>query len=167
MKSNRKEIVPLLISVLLVLVSIGIVFTTDYVLNKKHYIGFGALILSSFVYFKNKVIYRNVFVFTLVAGLLGLLDFFYTTFKIGFGIIQINPLFLLLLILFFAFDNYKQSSNPSNENKVNLKMVQVYKEKYRTKSEEELSVISNRKSKYVNEAKIASKQILEEKYKMG
>lgn len=111
MKSNIKGIFPLLISVLLALATLIITLSTDYTINTKHYIGFGALALSSLLYSINKIaLCRYAFAITLVAGLMGLLDFFYATFKISIGIISINPLFILLLILFLVLSNYDQKS---------------------------------------------------------
>jgi len=99
----NKDIVPLLISILLVLVSFGRVLTSDYVLNQTHYIGIGCLILSTLLYFIKRKIFIYVFGLTLVAGLIGLIDFFYTTYKIGFGEVGVNPIFIILLLLFFVF----------------------------------------------------------------
>ncbi len=111
MKSNLKSMFPLLISGLLALATLAITLSTDYTINTEHYIGFGALALSSLLYSVNKIaLYRYVFAITLVAGLIGLLDFFYATFKIGIGIISVNPLFILLLILFLVLSNYGQKS---------------------------------------------------------
>ncbi|RKN81052.1 hypothetical protein [Ulvibacterium marinum] len=100
---KNKDIVPLIISIILMLVSFGKVLTSNYVLNQSHYIGMGCLIISTLLYFLNKRIYIYVFGLTLFGGLIGLLDFFYTTFKIGFAGIGVNPIFIALLILFFVF----------------------------------------------------------------
>lgn len=117
---RNKDIVPLMISILLMLVSFGKVLTSDYFLNQSHYIGMGCLILSTLLYFTNKKVYIYVFALTLIAGLIGLIDFFYRTFKIGFAGVGVNPIFIVLLILFFVFG--KDTMNelfPEKPNKKN------------------------------------------------
>lgn len=101
---KNKDIVPLIISIILMLVSFGKVLTSNHILNQSHYIGIGCLIISTLLYFSNKKVYIYFFGLTLIAGLIGLLDFFYATFKIGVGDVGVNPVFIALLILFFAFD---------------------------------------------------------------
>lgn len=99
----KKEITPLLISIIMILASFGKVLTSDYVLNQAHYIGLGCLILSTLLYFTNKKIYIYAFGLTLIAGLMGVVDFFYMAFKIGFAGVGVNPIFIVLLILYFVF----------------------------------------------------------------
>ena len=100
---RNKEIIPLLLSILLFLVSLGKVLTSDYVFNQLHFIGLGCLILCFLLFFINKKIYIYVFGLTLICGLFGLLDFYYTTYKLGFAEVGINPIFIVLIILFFVF----------------------------------------------------------------
>jgi len=106
----KKDIIPLLISILLILISLLIVLTTDKIFNQSHYIGIACLTLSTLLYFKSKKIYFYFFALTLVAGLFGLLDFFYANIRIGFWKFGINPVFIILIILFFSF-----SKNTMNE----------------------------------------------------
>lgn len=47
--------------------------------------------------------YIYAFGLTLILGLFGLLDFFYTTYKLGFADVGVNPIFLVLILLFFVF----------------------------------------------------------------
>lgn len=103
MNKPNKDIVPLLISIVLILISLAVVWSSDYALNPLHYIGIGCLTLSTILYFVAKKIYMYVFGLTLIGGLVGVVDFFYTTYKIGFGEIGVNPIFLILIILFFVF----------------------------------------------------------------
>ena len=103
MKKINKDIIPLLISILLVLGSFMKVFTSDYVLNEIHYAGIGCLMLSTLLYFIKKKAFIFVFTLTLIAGLFGLIDFFYATYKIGFREVGMNPIFILLIILFVFF----------------------------------------------------------------
>ena len=104
MKKETKKTIPLFISILLVVVSIGIVLTTDYILFEKHYIGIIALGISALLLYYKSKIYYYFFALTLVAGTLNLIDFFYISFGIGIGFLKINPLFLTLLISFLALN---------------------------------------------------------------
>jgi hypothetical protein len=100
---NNKDIAPLLISILMILISLAMIFTSDYAFDQTHYIGIGCLVFSTLLYFINKKFYIYVFALTLIGGLIGLLDFFYMSFKIGFSGVGVNPIFIILLILFFVF----------------------------------------------------------------
>jgi hypothetical protein len=103
MRKIDVDIIPLLISAILIVVSIVVISTSDYALNVKHYIGFSCFVISTFFYFKNRIVYLVIFGLTNVAGVFGLLDFYYTTYRVGFGSFGINPIFILLLVLLFVF----------------------------------------------------------------
>lgn len=161
----NKDIIPLLVSILLALFTLAVVLFTDYTINPKHYIGFGTLVLSVFLYFKKKKVYRYFFATTLTVGLFGFLDFFFASFKIGINIVEVNPLFLMLLILFLVFADYESRPLAKDEGKFDEQLVEVYKKRYSNKTETELIKIADKNSKYVIEAKIASNSILEKKYR--
>ena len=164
----------LYISVILLLISIGITLFTDYVLNYKHYVGIGLVGISSVLYFKNKKIYVYIFGLTLILGIVNLIDIYYSNIIFGIGPIKFNPIFLTLIIIFLALN--KQILNqiiPEKEltekdlaeqsaKKENL--IKMYERKFETKTESELKTIAEEKSGYVDEAKIASKNILKNKY---
>ena len=173
-KTIGKDIIPLLISVILLIISIGITLLTDYVLNYKHYVGIGLVGISSVLYFKNKKIYVYIFVLTLILGTVNLIDIYYSNIIFGIGPIKFNPIFLTLLIFFLTLN--KQILNqifPEKEltekdlaersaKKENL--IKMYERKFESKTESELRNIADEKSGYVAEAKIASKNILRNKY---
>ncbi len=118
MKKLRKieiNILPLAISILLVLVSIGIIMTSQYIFDTKHYIGIACLTLSTILYFVNKKLYVIFFTLTLTLGLLGLLDFYVTTYRIGFAGSGINPIFLGLIILLFVVSKEQMSGLNSKD----------------------------------------------------
>ena len=73
--------------------------SSQFVFTSKQYLGIACLAISTILYFVNKKFYVVFFTLTLTMGLLGLLDFFVTTFKIGFAGAGINPIFLGLIIL--------------------------------------------------------------------
>ena len=100
----NKQIIPLSIAILLILISLGMVKSTDYSLNQSHYIGIAGIMISLLLYFIRKDIYVIVFGLTLIAGFIGLLDIFYVNLSIGFGILKFNPIFLILLILYLLFN---------------------------------------------------------------
>ena len=168
-KTIGKDIIPLLISVILLLISIGIILFTDYVLNFKHYVGIGLVGISSILYFKNKKLYVYIFGLTLIAGIINLIDIFYSNISFGIGPIKFNPIFLTLLIIFLTLN--KELLNkmfPEKElaekNTENINLIKHYEQKFESKTESELKNIANEKNGYVNEAKIASKNILRNKY---
>ncbi len=69
------------------------------------------------LYFISKKIFIAVFALTLIAGLIGLLDFFYITYKVGFAGVGVNPIFIVLLVLFFVFGkNTMNELFPDNKN---------------------------------------------------
>jgi len=102
MKKIDFDIIPLVISVLLVLVSLAVIFTSNYALSLKQYIGIGCVIISIYFYIKNRLAYYIVFGLTLLIGVFGLLDFYYSTIKVGFGSFGINPIMAGILILHIA-----------------------------------------------------------------
>jgi len=168
-KTIGKDIIPLLISIILLIISIGITFFTDYTLNYKHYAGIGLIGISTLLYFKNKKQFVYIFGLTLILGILNLIDIYYSNIIFGIGPIKFNPIFLTLLIIFLALN--KELLNkmfPEKElaekNAENIKLIKHYEQKFESKTESELKNIADEKSGYVNEAKIASKNILRNKY---
>jgi hypothetical protein len=170
-KNIGKDIIPLLVSTILLIISIGVTLFSDYVLNYKHYMGIGLVGISSVLYFKNKNIYIYLFGLTLVLGILNLIDIYYSNITLRFGPIKFNPIFLILLIIFLAFN--KQVLNQifpekeltekdlAEQSIKKEKLIKMYEQKFETKTESELKTIAEEKSGYVDEAKIASKNILE------
>jgi hypothetical protein len=99
MKKLDFDILPLMISAILILVSLSVISTSNYILNLKHYIGFGCFIISIFFYFKNRMVYYLIFGLTLLVGVFGFLDFYFHAYKVGFGSFGVNPIFVILLII--------------------------------------------------------------------
>ncbi|MBJ2173273.1 hypothetical protein JBL43_03440 [Aureibaculum sp. A20] len=173
-KTIRKDIIPLLISVILVIISIGITLFTEYVLNYKHYVGIGLVGISSVLYFKNKKLYVYIFGLTLIVGIINLIDIYYSNISFGIGLIKFNPIFLTLFIIFLTlnkellnklFPEKKLNENDlAEKNAENENLIKNYELKFQSKTESELKSIADEKSGYVNEAKIASKNVLRNKY---
>ena len=173
-KTIRKDIIPLLISVIILIISIGITLFTEYVLNYKHYVGIGLVGISLFMYFKNKKLYVYIFGLTLIVGIINLIDIYYSNISFGIGPIKLNPIFLTLFIIFLTlnkellnklFPEKKLNKNDLVEkNAENGILIKNYEVKFQSKKESELKSIADEKSGYVNEAKIASKNVLRNKY---
>jgi hypothetical protein len=173
-KTLGKDIIPLLISAILLIVSGGVTLFTDYILNYKHYIGIGLIAMSLFLYFKNKKFYVYVFALTLVLGILNLIDVYYSNIIFGIGPIKFNPIFLILMIVFFVLNNEIMNEIfPEKElsdqdlatlQLKNEKQIKRFERKFESKTESELKNIADEKSGYVDEAKIASRNILRNKY---
>ncbi|WP_144800477.1 hypothetical protein [Maribacter sp. MAR_2009_72] len=102
MKKLDFDFIPLGISIILILVSLVVIATSNYALSLKNYIGIGCVVLSIYFYIKNRMTYYVLYGLTLLIGIFGLLDFYYSTFKVGFGSFGINPILAGLLILHIA-----------------------------------------------------------------
>jgi hypothetical protein len=173
-KTIDKDIIPLLISVILVIISIGTSLFSDVALNYKHYVGIGLISVSLLLYFKNKKLYVYFFILTLLLGTINLIDIYYWNITFGIGPIKFNPIFLTLLIIFLAlnkallnkmFPEKKLTEKElAEKNAENINLIKNYEQKFESKTESELKNIADEKSGYVNEAKIASKNILRNKY---
>lgn len=115
MKKIEFDIIPIVISTILIIISISVTLFSNYVLELKHFIGIICLSISIYLYFKKRKAYYIFFGFTLIAGLLNFLDFYYVNVKFGFGIFGLNPIFLLLLILLFSFAYYIAEKRDSSK----------------------------------------------------
>ena len=173
-KTIGKDIIPLLISVILVVISIGITLFADYTLNYKHYAGIGLIGISSLLYFKNKKLFVYFFGLTLILGIFNLIDIYYSNIIFGIGSIKFNPIFLTLFIVFLAlnkellnkiFPEKKLTEKDlAEKNAEKENRIRNYEQKFQSKSESELKKIADLNSGYVEEAKIASENILRNKY---
>ncbi len=174
-KTIGKDSIPLLISILIALISIGTIIATDYILNYKHYIGIGLIGISCLLYFKNKKGYFIVYGLTLVLGIIDIIDIYYRNFLFGIGPIKFNPIFLVLFIFFLVlskdrlsalFPEKEFSEQKKSEIKAEKeKLVKMYERKFESKTVAELKNIATENSEFVNEAKIAANNILRIKYK--
>ena len=168
MKKVEINILPLLISTVLVLISFGIINTSNYIFTTKHYIGMTCFLVSIILYFANRRIYFLFFALTLTIGLLGFLDFYYSTFKVGFAGVGINPIFVGLLILFFVvsrtqIDRLAPERKVIKERTLDENLVRSYESKLKGKTVGELRTIADKASKYTEEARTAAVRLLEKK----
>ena len=150
------------------LIATGTAITTDYILTTKHYVGIGCIILSAILYFTNRKFYYLFFALTLTIGLIGFLDFNITTFKIGFAGIGVNPVFLGLMILFFAvsreqMDKISPEKNGTKKRILDENLIKSFQSKFKDKTVTELNEILSENSKFTEEAKVGAKRILDEK----
>ena len=156
------------------LISIGITLFTDYNLNYQHYVGIGLIGISSLLYFKNKKLFVYFFGLTLILGIFNLIDIYYSNIIFGIGSIKFNPIFLTLFIVFLAlnkellnkiFPEKKLTEKDlAEKNAEKENRIRNYEQKFQSKSESELKKITDLNSGYVEEAKIASENILRNKY---
>lgn len=111
MKKLDFDIVPLVIVAILILITLYVISTSNYILSLKHYIGFTCFTISSFFYIKNRLAYYLIFGLTLLAGVFGLLECYFQTYKIGFGGFGISPVYITILIVHFtlAFEITKKN----------------------------------------------------------
>lgn len=103
-------------------------------------------------------------------GLIGFLDFFITSFEVGIAGVGINPLFLGLMVLFFAVSR-EQLNKMAPEKKVSAEksldenLIKSFEARFKDKTVAELEGIARQNSKFTPEAKAASERILEKKKK--
>lgn len=152
-KHINKDIIPLLISAIIMLISIGIALFSDTILNNKHYIAIGVLGISFLLYFKSQKLYIYFFALTLVLGTVNLIDIFYLEIYFKINSIQFDPLFLTLLILFLSVNKEKLyylnsqnnlKSDISTSNKMNQKFpTSQIKRKNKLKGTLVSSIINN------------------------
>jgi len=126
------------------------------------------LIIATVLYFKNRKIYFLFFAIVLTLGLFGLLDFYYRTYRVGFGEFGINPLYAALLILFFAFsknqlDKLFPEKSGLKKRTLDENLIKSHESKFANKNTEELNGIIATDSKFTDEAKEAAKRILKNK----
>ena len=100
-----KTLVPLLILIFIALVSIIIVMSSYYSFVGRHYAGLSLLGITSIAYTINRKVYKYILLIILLLGSFGIIAFYYSIIKIGFGFFQIQLLpFLVLLVYFYVFD---------------------------------------------------------------
>jgi len=126
--------------------------------------------ISVLLYFKKKEIYYYFFALTLTAGVINLIDFSYISFGFEIGILQFNPIFLVLLILFLALNKEKiselfpEKEIDTEKEKENFEnKIKNFENKFLNKTEFELKGIIDENSPYVEEARIAGKRLLDKK----
>ncbi len=164
-----KDIIPLAVVIALILVSFSVVLSSNIVFTIKHYIGIFLVLLASFLYFLNKKAHIYLFSVILIMGFINLIDVFYVSILFRFTFITFNPIFLILTGVFIAFnDDFRNKLFPSEKTSIKLTtntgLINHYKNIFNKKSKSELKEILKEQSKYVNEAKIAARDVLKEKF---
>lgn len=175
----KKNVIPLLISIFLLVFSFAIDVLFDYSLNNKHYFGAVLIALATFFFFRNSRIYIYVFSLTIILGLFNAIDLLFISLKISFGgenfQVGINPLFILLAIIFMStnkrtfkelFPQKKGSAVSAEKSKTATeKEVRMFEAKFKAKNQSELIAIADENSGYIEAAKIASRNLLNTKYR--
>lgn len=165
----KKELIPLLLSTILVITTFLIVLSTHYIVDYKFYIGVLLLLNSIIFYFSNKRIYRYSFGATLILGVFGIINFFYLDLNIGFAGFGFNLIFIILTILFLFLDKnimnkvfpkkLQDDSEISSSPQISETMVKRFEGKYAQRNINELEKIIE-SNDYTKEAKIAAKNLI-------
>ena len=173
MKKIGKDFIPLLISIILVVITIFQVTTSNSIIDYHHYVGISLLSISIVLYFYKKEYYIYIFGLTLLVGIFGFVNFYSATIEIGFGKIGVNIIFLTLFVIFLSLNKSKinemlPEKEPTESEKEDLineseNLVKSFEQNFRNKTENELKVIIAKNSSYVSEAKIAAENILNKK----
>jgi hypothetical protein len=166
MKQYNKNIILLSISLALIIYSMLMLLFNDYILNIKHYCGVALFSFSFFLYLKNKKYYFYLFGTTLVLGVIGMIDFFYISLSISISLLKINPVFVILLILFLVFNKDElERISPSksiSDNRFSQDRIKFFLKDYQDKSDIDLVAIQ-KSNNHVKEAKIAAETILKDR----
>ncbi|MAW95888.1 MAG: hypothetical protein CMF36_17070 [Leeuwenhoekiella sp.] len=167
---NYVELTALLIAIVLFIVSVILVIITGNQLTLDYYIGFALFSSSLFLYLRHKKSYVIVFTLTLAGGILNLYDPFVVKLTFSLIFLRLNITFIVLSIAFIATNkDLLDSAFPhksSLEEEINLEKkreqqkIQKFINQYQTKSRKDLEYITQKDSGYVNEAKIAAQQVL-------
>ena len=162
--------IPLGITIILAIVSGFVSIKSDYLLDNKYYIGAILLLLSIVFYFIKKDIYYYLFGILLLLATIGVGDLYYEQIRVGVGPVSINPVFFVLLIIYFWSNNeFSNSLFPKNiqsvsANEINEEMVNTFQKQYGSKNREELMKIASSESGFVREAKLAAERLLDENF---
>lgn len=169
MLKMKKELIPLLLSTTLVIITFLIVLSTHYIVDYKFYLGVLLLLNSIIFYFINKRIYRYSFGATLILGVFGIINFFYLDLNIGFAGFGFNLIFIILSLSFLFLDKnvmdrvfpkkLQDDSETSSYNKISETMVKRFEGKYSKRNLNELEKIIE-SNDYTEEAKIAAKNLI-------
>ncbi|QIE58652.1 hypothetical protein G5B37_03470 [Rasiella rasia] len=110
----------------------------------------------------------------MIIGIFNLIGIYHATISFGIGPIKFNPIFLSLFVIFLAVnrklidqmfhDEKRKDTSVSEQTAEKEKRIKSFESKFQTKSETELKRIADENSGYVEEAKIASRNILRIKY---
>ena len=98
----------------------------------------------------------------------GLMDFYITSYKVGFAGVGINPIFLGLIILFFvvsknAMDKLLPEKREVKTKTLDENLIKSFESKFVDKTVAELNGIADQNSKFTDNAKTAAKRILDKK----
>lgn len=96
--------IPLIIAMLFIVTTLGVVLFTDTTISFKYYLGILLVTVSVFLYLKRRNLYQYVYGITLLLGFVDVIDIFFVNTLFMIGPIQINPIFLILIILFVTFN---------------------------------------------------------------
>ncbi|SNR29114.1 transient-receptor-potential channel family protein [Hymenobacter mucosus] len=144
----------------------------DRAFSITHYIGFVGVVLSLLVYFLKRSLFKPVLLVTLTMGLFNLANFTLDKTSVGIGPIGIQPLSLLLIIIYYFLN--KQSAHrflrayiipsPSPQKQAENWRAQVskFKETFAKKSDESLQDMVQKRA-VVPAALEAAKQLLQER----
>lgn len=167
----KKDSFSLLLALILLSVSMLASFISDTVINYKHYISLTIVLLSVYLYFINKKLYKYVFGTTLLLGSVNLLSFFYIETLLFIGPVGFNIISILILILFLGFNKefihglFSKTTlkkEPHNDSNLKIKkQVKRFEQKFQNKSKSDLKKIINPGNIYTEEARMAAKNLLE------
>ncbi len=168
MKNLKLDIIPLVVSILILLIGFGVCLTSNFVFGYRQYIAIISLIIATSLYFKKKKVYFIFFAIVLTLGIFGVLDFYYKTYRVGFVQFGINPVYVGLLILFFALsknqiNKFFPEKNGKQKKVLDKDLVNSFESKFKSKTARQLKDIADVNSKFTDEAKEVARVILKKK----
>ncbi|MEL0457186.1 hypothetical protein WJN01_13180 [Flavobacteriaceae bacterium SZ-1-7] len=174
----KKDIIPLSLAVILLMVSVVITSFTEYMLTTRHHLAIVLTVLSAFFYFRNKKVYVYIFGITLLLGSAGIVGFYHVGFHFAIGAFKIpfisfSPIPFALLIIFLYFNkslidqvywlfSTSKTSEYEKQDRLEAK-IKRFEQKFADKTTEELKQIVDLSNPYVDEARIAAQRLLNQR----
>lgn len=165
---QHKNLLPLLILAQLCLDTIIQVLPADSGLNFTlfNYLAFAFVTACISIYFWFRKFYKKAVLITLVVGLTGALNFTVTTYRFNIGSIALEGISLMIAIIYFILNFSALKAKYVGDEVIELppdrENILKFREKYNHLSIQELEEIS-RDTRFLQEAKIAARQLLEER----
>lgn len=104
--SKFKSSLALYLSIGFSLYTVAMKLFADTDLDNGHYWGLGLMALSTILFYTKKPWYEFVFGISLILGAINLISIFPFFFYFSLGETNLNPLFLILLLLFLSFNQH-------------------------------------------------------------
>ena len=169
------------LTILIVLTSIGsysLIYTslTEYIVEQPFYFGFGGILIALALRFWNELLSNYLIAILLILSIFGIVQFSYLNISFGFNydgstLFKFYPisLFILLIHLYANSEEVNKlfgttgNEPESNNQQQNDQEILNWKEKFKDKTDAELTNIINNPTKYTHAPRQAANELLSER----